>query len=294
MNEIVKKDHPTNLDNFAGWEEGTEGDDRPENSDIIQGVLIRFSNEAKWLNRDSDELPADLELVAADLVRLVQKWKDEKPVETRILEPGEKFPDIEAMNEKIPRKEWEEGPAGPRGPYQAQHVLYLVDLKTMDKYTYPTSTSGGRIAIRDLRDRIMWMRRFKGPEVFAVVTFSKAWMNTKYGGRFRPSFTIKRWVRLGGSGKPVEALPPTAPATPATPAAQQTASQSDLPIVQEPTLAEEVNDEVPDFNSPQQSAPQSQKPAPNLKTTARRERKKNPKKSGTKPAGKKLTTLDAG
>ena len=31
MNDIVKKD-PTSIDNFAGWEDGVEGDDRPESA----------------------------------------------------------------------------------------------------------------------------------------------------------------------------------------------------------------------------------------------------------------------
>jgi hypothetical protein len=127
MSDIVKKD-PTSIDGFAGWDDGVEGDDRPEGAGLIQGTLAKFNNEAAWVTRDGDELPADLELAAVNIVRVVQRWQDQQPVETIVLEPHQKFPDIEAMNEKIPRQEWVEGPSGElRGPWQAQHVLYLLD-----------------------------------------------------------------------------------------------------------------------------------------------------------------------
>jgi hypothetical protein len=179
-NDVVKKDS-TPADNFSGWEDGTEGDDRPEGAGVIQGSLVKFTNEAMWVTRDGDELPADLELIAVDVGRVVQKWQDGQPVETIVLEPHQKFPDVEELNEKVPKKEWVEGPDGNlRGPWQAQHILYLLDPKTMDKFTFPTGTTGGRIAIRDLVDKTSWMRRLRGPNVYAVVLLSDTFMNTKW------------------------------------------------------------------------------------------------------------------
>src|SRR6516225_9716979 len=208
MNDIVKKD-PASIDNFAGWDDGVEGDDRPEGAGVIQGSLVKFSNEAMWVTRDGDELSADLELVAVDVARIVQRWQDQAPVETIVLEPHQKFPDIQEMNEGVPRSEWVEGPDGQqRGPWQAQHVLYLLDAGPMDKYTFATVTTGGRIAIRELRDKLVWMRRLRGPNVYPVITLADKFMNTRFGGRQRPFFVIKRWVRLGGEGGEVEALPP--------------------------------------------------------------------------------------
>src|SRR6516162_7701249 len=200
MVTLLKKD-PTSIDNFAGWEDGVEGDDRPDGAGVIQGSLIKFSNEAMWVTRDGDELSADLELVAVDVGRVVQKWQDQQPVDTIVLQPHQKFPDIEKMNEETPREEWGEGPDGKmRGPWQPQHVLYLLDLKTMDKYTYPTGTDGGRIAIRELRDKLVWMRRWRGSNVYAVVLLSNTFMKTRFGGRQRPHFKIVHWVRLGSEG----------------------------------------------------------------------------------------------
>ena len=167
---------------------------------------MKFTNEAQWTTRDDDEIATDLELIAVDVQRVVQKWQDGLPAETRILEPGEKFPDLEALNAEVPQSEWVEGPDGKlRGPWQAQHILYLLDPGTMDKYTFPTGTVGGRIAVGELRDKLIWMRRTRGPNVYPVVTLSDTHMRTRFGGRQRPHFKIVRWVRLGGEGGEVGA-----------------------------------------------------------------------------------------
>jgi len=304
-NDIVKKE-PASIDNFAGWDDGVEGDDRPQGAGIIQGTLIKFTNEAKWVTRDGEELPAGLELVAVDVARVVQKWWDQRPIETIILEPHQKFPNIEEMNEKTPREEWVEDQNGePCGPWQAQHILYLLDLKTMEKYTYPTGTTGGRIAVRDLRDKLIWMRKWRGPTTYPMVLLSDTFMKTNWGGRQRPHLKIVRWVQLGGEGGEVKALPPSTPpaaaqqqldmfAKSANKPTQQTTSQSDLPLneVKEPSLAEEMNDEIPDFESEKAESPKvSAPPLP----TPRRNLKKPAKTSARKPPPKRRPNiLDAG
>jgi hypothetical protein len=62
-----------------------------------------------------------------------------------------------------------------------------------------------------------------------VITLSDTFMNTRFGGRQRPHFQIKRWMKLGGESE-MEALPPPKPA-------QQTTAQ--------PSLQEELNDSIP-------------------------------------------------
>jgi hypothetical protein len=94
----------------------------------------------------------------------------------------------------------------------------------MDIYTFATGTTGGAIAVRDLRDRTNWMRKFKGPSVYPVVTLSDLHMNTKYGGRQRPHFKVQRFIALGGNGE-----------------AKQIADVS----VQKPTVGEEIGDQLP-------------------------------------------------
>jgi hypothetical protein len=251
ISNIIKK--TAVADGFEGYEDGVEGHERPQGAGVIQGVLVKFINEGTWETRDGDTIDGDLELIAVGLERVVQKWQDGKPIETKILEPGEKFPDVEALNAEVPQSEWVEGPTGEkRGPWQAQHVLYLLDPTTMDKFTVATGTTGGRIGIGELRDKIVWMRRTRGPSVHAVVTLGDKFMKTRFGGRQRPDFRIVRWVRLGGegSGEVAALLAPTPAPT--------------LQPVQEPTLAEDFNDDLPDDLAPPKPVKAS-KAAPNRK-----------------------------
>ncbi len=230
--EVAKQSTETSLDGFTGFIEGAEGDDRPQGGAVIHGTLIKFTNEATWVTSDGDELSREREFVAVGTIRIVQKWIDQKPEETIFVEPGEPFPDVKAMNEKAPKSEWHEDLNGKMvGPWQAQHVLYLVDPQTLDKFSYPTSTLGGTIALRELCDKIKWLRAARhNPNAHAVVTLSDKHMNTRFGGRQRPHFNVARFIELGGDGE--------------LPAPKPLALESGE--VKEPTLKEELNDDLPD------------------------------------------------
>jgi hypothetical protein len=84
-------------------------------------------------------------------------------------------------------------------------------------------------------------------------------MNTRFGGRQRPHFLIKRWVGLGPEEKalpaPQEQLAPVAAEKVAEAPAPEPAKKPtknkrgvtrfDAPTVEPPTLKEELNDEIP-------------------------------------------------
>jgi hypothetical protein len=168
------------------------------------------------------------------IARVLQKWIDKAPVHTSFLASGEQV-DVERLNAECPREEWSEDLNGkPRGPWQVQHVVYMVDMETMARFTYPTSTVGGSIAITDLKDAVKLMRRFKGGGIYPVVSLAAKHMNTRFGGRQRPHFQIKRWISFGPDGT---ALPAPAPAAKALP--------SGAHAVEEPTLREEMDDDIP-------------------------------------------------
>ena len=239
------RDDEVTKDGFEGYEDRVEGDDQPHGGGVIKGTAIRFTNEATWTNRDQDELPDDLELVVVEVARVVQKWINRLPVETRILEPREKFPDIEELNQNAPRSEWSDGPDGKScGPWQAQRVVYLLDLKTMDRFTFPTGTHGGQAAVRDLVDKIKWMRKLRGAYVYPIIRLSDAFMPTRFGGRQGPHFEIKRWVSFAPDEK---ALP--APLGSNTAIEHSTQKAPEQPRSVEPlTLSEAMNDEIPSFD----------------------------------------------
>jgi hypothetical protein len=116
MTSALTKQKPEDqvVDGFAGFEDRIEGDEHQQSGGVIVGAMVKFSNEAAWVARDRDQLPPELELIAVDISRIVQKWRDQMPVETIVLQPGQKFPDIADLNEKTPRNEWGKGPMGSR------------------------------------------------------------------------------------------------------------------------------------------------------------------------------------
>jgi hypothetical protein len=232
----------TALDGFSGFNEEVEGDDRPQGGSMIHGTLVKFTSEAEWVTGNGDPMSRERELIVIDLVRAVQKWVDGKPVETIIVLPGEKFPDVKAMNEAAPKSEWRENLNGEMvGPWQMQYYVYLLDAHTLDKFTFPTSTIGGGMACREIADKVAWMRKYKGPKVSAVITLADTFMNTRFGGRQRPHFNIVRWIGFDTGG---DALPAPKPAL-----KRGTATTPESPPwkeVEEPSLREELNDDLPD------------------------------------------------
>jgi hypothetical protein len=226
----------SSTDGFEGFEAASEGADPRQAGGVIQGTIVKFDNNSEWVTRSGEQLPPDLELIAVGLARIVQKWLDGMPAETRVLGPGEKFPDLDELNNAAPRSEWTDGLNGaPRGPWQRAHHVFLLDPTTMDKFTYTTSTVGGAIAVRELVDKTTWMRRYRGQSVYPVVALADVFMNTRFGGRQRPHFIVKRWVDLGGGG--ATALPASPPPTPLVGRGAAT--------VEPVTLGEETDDEIP-------------------------------------------------
>ena len=222
------------------------GDDGAEGNSVrvIQGEKWSFSNEGTWISDDGELISPDREVVVVQLHRVLQKWLNQMPVRgaTRFLAPSE-HADVEGLNAACPKTEWTDDLNGkPRGPWQLQNICYLVDLSTMAKFTFPTSTVGGGIAIGELKDAVRMMRKFRGPGVYPVVSVGSKPMKTRFGTRPRPYFVIKRWISLGPDGTG-SALP--APPTPPAAAFQPPASAIPLQTVDEPTLHEELNDSLP-------------------------------------------------
>jgi hypothetical protein len=103
-NEVTK---PRQLDGFERFETAVEGNqDEASSPRVVQGVLLKFTNEATWVTPDGEEFPGDLELVAVDVGRVVQKWINQLPAETILLDPEEKWPDVDKLNADAPRSEW--------------------------------------------------------------------------------------------------------------------------------------------------------------------------------------------
>jgi hypothetical protein len=231
----------TTGDGFDGHTDHVEGDDSSEQQGLIRGTHLKFGSTAQWERRDSETIGSDVKLIITDIVRAVLKWsanKTERP-ETTIIPPGQPFPDVQAMNDAVPKDQWRQGPAGLQGPFQTQQAVVMLEPRSMEEFTFTTSSIGGFIAVKDLVDKVKTMRRYRGP-VSPIVTLGDAPMRTRFGERRRPHFAIVNWVRMGGGDEPPQAALPS-PNSSAAPVIEVTAGDRVAPL----TTAEEMNDSIP-------------------------------------------------
>jgi hypothetical protein len=164
----------------------------------------------------------------------LQRWEDKRPVETIIKSAGAPLPDVDELNAEIPRKEWELGLNDqPRPPWVLQRIVYLLDPRDGSEYTFISGTVGAAIAIERLRDKTKNLRTLRGDNCVPVVTLGNKLMTTKFGSKLRPEFVIQEWRNLG------------APQVSAPVSAQPTAIEHIGSKVEEPSLIEQLNDEVP-------------------------------------------------
>ena len=285
--QIVPSVAPSAGDGFDGFtdrREGSDGDDRVGDS-VIQGQLVKFTNEAKWLLRSGEEVPPELEPIAVDVLRIFQKWINQAPVETRVLWAGEPVPDLEVLNEAAPKSEWRYYNNKHIGPWQFQYIVYLLDPNTMDRYTYATGTTGGGICVRDLVQKVKWMRTFRGAQVCPIVALSDVFMNTQFGGRQRPHLIVKRWILLGGDGRALSA--PMEPSPKFIDGVQenvenkpaiQSPPQSDAGVrtVEPPSYSEELGDEIPSNGSAGKGDRNTGSRAPTVRTATAKSAAKKP------------------
>jgi hypothetical protein len=225
-------------DGFSGYSDEVEGADGHSSDRGIP--IIKYTNEAKWLFGE-ELLPPDREYMVGKIGREMVKWIDGLPgEESYTLEPGQPFPDVAELNETVPKEEWHEDPSGRMvGPWVAQHVGYLLDVADMSKFRFPTSTVGGAICISAIVQKTNDKRRFE-PGAFPVVRLSNTYMKTRFGGRQRPHFEVVRWISFD-DGAPV-----TLPSPSTQPQLDNFAEKAKgARIVAEPTLKQEMGDEVP-------------------------------------------------
>jgi hypothetical protein len=167
---------------------------------IIKGSKIKFTNDFHWL-AGADEIDPAREFLVIEILRVEQKWADQRPVETRILKPDER-PNVDELNDATPRSEWRDYFGQFIGPWQFSYVAYLLDPATMEAFTYPTSTCGGYQAIGSLKDATQRVRKVHGANFFPLVTLGKVHMNTAFGGRQAPAFVVKTFVPIGPAPEP--------------------------------------------------------------------------------------------
>jgi hypothetical protein len=241
-NEMVKRT-VAELDGFDDFTNEVEGEENLNvSSRVIQGVKIKFL-DPRWSDNNEKDITGTL-LTALGVLNVVNKWgPDNKPLETRILAPGEKFPNFEKLNAECDRSEWRMRFGKMVGPWSGQHCVYFID-KHYNKHTWPSpiTTIGSAICVRELADQIKLVREIRGAHVHPVTELGHTDYPTNYGLKQRPYLlNIKGWIILGpdqtGALPAPDGNPEIAPpATGGAPAGAQSVSK--------PTAKEVVDDEI--------------------------------------------------
>jgi hypothetical protein len=253
--EIVLKKTAVELDGFADFTDEVEGEDNTSTgSSAIQGSKIKFLDPDWWLNGVKI---THQQFTVVGVANVVNKWgSDNKLLVSRVLEPGEKFPDFDKLNAECPKSEWRMAFGQLVGPWSGQHLLYMID-KLYNPYTWasPTTTVGSAIAVRNLVEQINRVRRFRGEHVYPLVELSHVHFPNAYkSDRERPDLKIIDWVRFGDGGNLVSSSPNTpaltgpTTATPepkAEPKAEPSGRPPEAQSVEPITLKEELGDELP-------------------------------------------------
>jgi hypothetical protein len=195
---------------------------------LIKGTILKCV-DGRWTDRDGISITANAVMLALGTTQALQHWQDGMPIETIVKQAGQPFPDVQELNAAIPQEEWEVGLDNkPRPPWLLQFVLYLLEPNhDASIYTFINSTIGARVAVEHLENRVRAMRMLRGVRVFPLVKLDARPMNTRYGQKLRPEFTIIEWRELGASG-----------------ATSQLTHNIGTPV-KPVTAAEELNDKIP-------------------------------------------------
>jgi hypothetical protein len=204
-----------------------------------RGPFAKFSsdNANLWTATDGTVFTDADRFLATGTDKFLQRFEEGIP---KIEQPksGELLQDTaDDLNKKIPQDQW---PIGlnrqPEPPWKPTYAVYLLRVRDAAMYTASNSTVGHRIAVHNLTDRVKIMQKLRG-DVLPVVTLSAKPMKTKFGLKQRPHFEIVEWQTFGGGdggGKVIEHKP-----------SDGGVAAIGKPV-KEPTLAEELDDDLPD------------------------------------------------
>jgi hypothetical protein len=174
---------------------------------IIRGERLKFTNSYEWLTKGDELIEPDREFVIVEIIRVNQRWiNGQNKPETRILGPNEPWPDTDLQNAAVPQSEWRDHFGERKGPFENAWVAYLMDFRTMEGFTFPTTSKGGFACFRELKDAVRRARLMLGPHAHPLVTLTDAFFTKNFGGKRRPCFKIKKFLTLG-----VESSTPTLP-----------------------------------------------------------------------------------
>jgi hypothetical protein len=160
----------------------------------IQGAILKCVN-GEWLRGKEAAKMNGARLAAMAVRDAWVQWKEQRPTQYVWREVGKPLPERDELGD-LDESQWEEGIDGkPKDSWACTRFLYLWDPKTGERFTYSTSSYGGRSAVGDLADQIT-SKRFAHPTAVPIVELANAPMVTKYGRRIRPHLLVVSWLNV--------------------------------------------------------------------------------------------------
>ena len=206
-------------------------------SSPLRGPGVRFKDDAYFSFSNKLDVKGKTYAVI-DLKRGWQKLEKDCPPEYLMRELGKPMPPQPA----VPKEKWPANFNGqPEHPWKSTHYLVLLDIATGEVSTFWTNTVGGRVAVGALKDQVDFMRQHR-PDAIPVIALESVPMPTQYGGtKPRPHFKICGWRSSTANQQLL---------------ADKTVVE-ELETVEAPSLAEEMNDDLPDYltEAPKAEAP---------------------------------------
>ena len=215
-----------------------DGDDQDDRNSLTKGTIIKFVDGVWSVKNDPSFKPEGPFLAyRADLG--LQCWEGGMVVDCRRRTPGVRLPELcDQLNSLIPQEQWEMDLNGdPRKPWELAWFVYLARLSDGGLFCHINSTTGCRIGVNELKERVQVMQALRGQNIAPIVKLTSLSFKAKMGSKQRPQFEIIDWHPFGP--------PPTTPVVgPKTP---QIGGPLESTKVGKPvkTLAEELNDAVP-------------------------------------------------
>jgi hypothetical protein len=208
--------------------DGFDASQKDPTANPIRGTSIRFKDGDYFAFGEKIDV-RDRGFVVLDRVEGWQKLQKDCPPEYLMRKTGEPRP----PKPHVAEADWLKDLNGkPAHPWKLTHYAYLLDIKTGEVSTFWTNTIGGRIAIDQLNEQVTLMRGMK-PGAIPVVELQSTDMPTQYGGTTpRPGFRILGYKERSNVASPSMIAGPAAPV---------------LQDVKSPSIAEELNDDLPDF-----------------------------------------------
>jgi hypothetical protein len=194
-------------------------------SSFIIGGMIKYHNHAYTLNKTEPLLLGTI-LMVIRIVTCWVKWWNNLPVEHRVTHSGQLHPRKEDMPDRD-ESLWQIGIDGKKAdPWKDTRYVYIIDPKTGADFTFITDSSGGRQAVGELKSAIRNVHRVRPGAIAVIKLGTGTFKSPKFGLVPRPVFEILEY--RGGE-------------------MQEAPAQLSKPTVESPSLAQEMNDEIPTY-----------------------------------------------